>query len=145
MTLTALSPLQELRSWTPTWTNVTMGASVSTGWYVRIGGRWIVFDAELVLGAGFAFTSNPRCNLPVLAAAAPPTTQFHGRAIKSGGAQHPLFFDQNADTSTAPYPLASVTSSTFATWAYLTSSLPFSWAANDRLLVHGRYLAAGAV
>jgi len=144
MSRTALDPVQGLVTWTPTWANVTMGSSTSTGWYVRLAQRWIVFEAVLTTASGFAFTGNPRCNLPVPAhggwVIGP---QFNGKAYSSGGTKCPLFFDQNGDANNAPYPVAMNQTGTYSVWAYVSSTVPFNWGTSgDQLIVHGRYPAA---
>jgi hypothetical protein len=55
-------------SFTPTWTNLTLGAGVGTYSYCKIG-RLVVASYEFVLGAGSAVGTGPYATLPVPAAA----------------------------------------------------------------------------
>jgi hypothetical protein len=112
-------------SFTPTWTNLTVGAGVGTYSYCKVG-RLVVASYEFVLGAGSAVGTGPYVTLPVPASSnqliaavseyrdSAPAGVYWGVALQSGSVM--LMCRMSAEARTA-----------------VTASSPFTWATGDSL------------
>lgn len=128
------SSLQTSTSYTPTWTNGSIGNGTLTGRYVR-SGRWVRFEIHMVAGSTTTFGGGSEWtfSLPVTA------VDVNGAV----GSVHVI------DTGTAYYVGAAflVTTTTIkmavngATSAF-TSTSPHGWANTDVLRISGFYHAA---
>lgn len=140
--LNAVDPLQGLSDYTPVWQGITMGASTSTGWYVRLAQNWIVFEATLTLGSGFSWTGAPQVSLPVPAANPILPQPFQFRVVMSVASltymgAGVLVSPNNTDS---PYLGVYRVNATYADIIYPTNAIPGAWAAGDKFYVHGRYV-----
>lgn len=141
--LSAVPILSKTLPYVPSWTNFTIGASTFGGQYTRLG-RWIEFEANLILGTGFSITNSPICSLPVTALFAPIESAFEAMFIDvgsnnyEGGCFEPT-------TTTAGRTMAFSSNSTYSNAATVQAGVPFTWVAGDIIQVIGHYLAAEAI
>jgi hypothetical protein len=129
-------------SFTPSWTNVTLGTSATNvGHYAEIG-RVVVCRVSLTLGTGASVGGNVRLDWPV-APVSMTSLQPLGNAI---------YFDTSASAynhGTMHYINATLAGcynvradSTFATATNLSASAPFTWGEGDRIMAQFTYEAA---
>lgn len=120
-------------SWTPSWTNITVGNGTSAGQYTR-SGDLVHVTAILTLGTTSSITGNAGLgSLPVTGST---TTDFVGPAV---------YRDTSATNSyMGALVQNSSTSGTFHTHGggALTSTVPFTWANTDVIRVEITYTAA---
>ena len=126
-------------AFTPTTTAITLGTGGSvTGYYMRHG-KTVFFRTFVILGTGGTVGSNPKIGLPSTTKNttynSPP---FNGWFVKSGVAfYHTLPY---ADTNTSVINFTSLlTSGAYGTYGNVTATIPFTWAANDQIMVQGFY------
>jgi len=141
--LVAKPILSKTTIWNPTWTNITMGSSVSWGQYTRLG-RWIEFTALLNLAAGFSMASQPGLTLPFEAAFVPSAASFEATAVDQGTMVYELGFT-NPSTTSAGRLVCWTANATNAVEAAVSNTVPFSWGNTDAVQVIGHYLAKDAV
>lgn len=124
-------------SFTPSWTNLTVGSGTNSGKYCQIG-KLVFVEVQFAYGAGSAVNNYAKFALPV--------SQF-GDFVNSFDV---LFLDNG----TAWYKGGCIVSSSSAEIYCLASdganvslrapdsSTPFTWAAGDSIVVNGFYEAA---
>lgn len=128
-------------TWTPSYTNLTIGDGTVSARYFRLG-KWICAEWSFTLGSTSAVGSGPTVSLPVTAISYPT-----GAHIGSGNA-----YD---NTGPAAYPMATYFNSTttvllrvhdvtgtYAVDTNVTATVPFTWATNDVLYFKVIYEAA---
>jgi hypothetical protein len=126
------------QSFTPTWASgLTTTSGTNVGTYKRSDG-WIDVQAQFTFGASSAVTGNVVFQYPIAAFATPTTPQFQA-----------AFFDTSASTtfsacattpSTTQVSLCAVgAGATYASIAFLTSTIPFAWGTGDTITVAARY------
>lgn len=116
------------QSFTPTWTNVTVGDGTRVGYFHRSDG-YVDFWAQFLLGSTSAMGTGPVLTLPFSPKNGELT--FTGSASQVGVARIPLLSEF-------------VTGTTFQlrvanTNAQITASVPFTWANTHAIFAHGRY------
>jgi len=143
---TAWVQTENLGAWTtytPTLTNIAVGTggqAKNEGRYIRLGSL-VMFEIQIALGTSGGSVSG------VIGATLPPITQqaaghhsFSARMRDAGTA----IFDTLTDNSTIGrvevYALSA--SGTYASGATTSSTVPFTWAANDEVFIWGFYEAA---
>lgn len=135
-----LNAIGAYTSYTPTWTNLSVGAGTNTGHYVQIG-EFVHWTAEAVLGSGFSVTGIVNIDFPV------PAADYYQAAT---GGQVWLEDANGTDYYGALSRLNSTTSrvavynaaSTYLTFTFMNTTVPFSWASGDRCVINGVYRAA---
>jgi hypothetical protein len=132
-------------SWTPTWANITLGNAVQTSAYQRIG-RFIYFRAALEFGSTTSVTGSPTITYPVTPINYRTTTTSNVVTIgtvnyrDATGSQHT---GSAAFNSTTVMGLTTIrVSGADATYAAVSSTVPFTWAQNDGIYIQGFYEAA---
>lgn len=132
-------------SWTPTWTNLSVGNGTVVAKYVRVG-KWIICRLSLVFGSTTSISGDVEFTLPVTRAAiaGTPSVTFLG----SGG-----LYDSSASALWAG-AVAAVSntgranirphdsSGTHLKIALLSSTIPFTWAVGDEIAIQFLYEAA---
>lgn len=118
-------------TFSPTITNMTVGASTATG-RVKVIGKTVFFNATITLGAGFSFTggsTSPGINLPF--------TNFVSKATLDV-----LLTDVSAGAA-GNYPGVGIYTTTRADAQYgssvITNTAPFTWAVGDTITISGIY------
>lgn len=132
-------PLGQWTSWSPTLTNITVGAGSSTFRYHKVG-RKVDYKFRIVFGAGMAISDPPRISLPFTPAADyvaeypishyinlldTGTRAFVGTAQIYNGTDLFLRF---IDASGAA-----------AAWTNVGTTVPFTWVSGDVIMGHGTY------
>lgn len=127
------------QSWTPTFTNTTLGNGTVAGGYKRSDG-WIDVTAQFTFGSTSAVTGNVSVSLPIALS----TTSGANDATFSC-----TMFDSSAGayylgrcpilTTTSLGVRAVLASGTYASFADTSSTVPFTWATSDTMQIAGRY------
>lgn len=127
------------QTWTPTWTNLTVGSGTVTARSVQIG-KTVFAYVRFVFGAGSAVGTNPTFSLPV---AAPATTAtIVGQCyVEDAGLNSYVGQTILASTTTA-LPQIVGTGGTYGQPATITATAPFTWAAGDYFVTQLIYEAA---
>ena len=134
------------QTWTPTWTNVTVGNGTLSASYRQIG-KAVVFRLTLQLGSTSSVGTAPTFTLPVTAinsyfAGAVPEGGLigTGKLLDSGTANFHGFV--KLESTTTGKIQAGGVSATYLTNADLQSNIPFVWGTGDALFAQGIYEAA---
>ncbi len=135
------TPLGQWASWTPTFTNLTIGAGSSHFRYHKVG-RMVNFKFRVDLGAGLALADPPRFTLP-FAPAADYVIEYPisgyvtyldvGVRAYVGGVQ--IF------NTTDVFLRWMASDLTPAAWSNVSATSPFTWVAGDKIMGHGIYEA----
>ena len=131
-------------SWTPTWTNITVGNGSVTARYIRLGDK-VAFRIYLSFGSTTSISGDVTFSLPDDAHSNYSTQRFGavgnatlhdaGTSVYTGV----LYIDLS--TSVA-HILAQDGSATYLFRSTLSSTVPFTWTTSDTIDVHGFYEAA---
>lgn len=132
------------QSWTPTWTNLTVGNGTVTAHYAQIG-KTVYFHVRLLFGSTSVMSTGPKFSLPVTASSnyiftTPFNKIFHVYIEDNGTASYfgPALFDTSTTMTLQVFNAAG----TYLTNATITSTAPMTWTTNDSLDVQGFYEAA---
>lgn len=121
-------------AYTPTWTNLTIGAGTQVARWVQIGDV-VHFTVDLIFAADTSISGNPRVSLPVAAFAGrrvvPAIYNDSGTRIFHG---HAWIGVTDANTANLYH--------TEATNGTVDGTNPFTWTTNDRINISGTYEAA---
>lgn len=134
-------------TWTPTWTNLTVGNGTLTARYIQIG-KTVRFSLKLVFGSTTAVTgADPTFSLPVTSIASYVPAGFMpiglagfndssaGGAITNGAVTW--------QTTTTASIVAFVSSGTYVTESGIAAAVPYAaWATGDSIFLSGSYEAA---
>lgn len=129
-------------SYSPTWTasssNPAIGNGTLTGGYTRVG-KFISFRIAITMGSTTTFGSGQwRLTLPVAA-----RNELWGFFVtardNSGPARYAVYASWSSSGYIELYAPATTAGNADRT---LTSGVPFTWATDDNLFVHGEYEAA---
>ncbi len=128
-------------TFTPSWTNVTVGSSTNVGQYTRMG-RWIEFVAQITSAASFAITGQVALALPVTAAVAPSPANVEVWLLDAGTGFYRGVANGTSTTAVSDLIIWNA-SGTYAEWGLISATVPFTWGTGgDIIQVTGRYLAA---
>lgn len=124
------------QTWTPTWTNFTLGNSVVDAKYIQIG-KVVHFRLSLIIGSTSTFGVSPKFSLPVTSAAyAFDSIIGNTTLVDTGTGVVQGFVDWQSTTTAMPVAIATTY------FGGLSSSAPFNWASNDKILCTATYEAA---
>lgn len=135
------------QSWTPTWTNLTIGNAIQMARYTQIG-KTVIGNIRLQVGTTTSVSSNPIFSLPV-------TSFNYGSGFSSTAFTHPIGhitmhdFGSNLfygtvlfdTTITAGFYIWNANSTYVATTG-VTSTTPFTWGSTDSFNLYFQYEAA---
>jgi hypothetical protein len=122
-------------SYTPTWTNLTVGNATQEFYYMQIG-KLVVLRGRITLGSTSSVGTNPRFTTP--------TTHFASSWV-DGDAK---LVDASGSTYLAAIDFFSSTTMRVGSWsvsganvirAQITSTAPFTWASTDAIEVVAFY------
>lgn len=122
-------------SWTPTWTNQTLGASTVVAKYQRVG-KLIVARLNIILGAGFNVTGSIIFSLPVNRAAFAGTSGLtpigHCRLFDTSA---PATLEGVVISTAVGTALVAVhdSSGTYLVATGTGATVPFTWATGDEV------------
>lgn len=135
------SMLAAFTSYTPTWTNVTLGSSTQASSYVQIG-KIVTVKIAFTFGAGTAITGAVSFTLPVTAKSTHVLYQSLGtiNANDSDTTLYPMIVSY-ASTTTASLGVQGA-AGTYVNIANTSSTVPFTWATGDKITGMFTYEAA---
>ena len=130
------------KTWTPTYTDITVGNGTVVARYVQVG-NLVVARFELVFGSTSSIDSNgSRISMPVTAATGADTEQVYGPAVmREIGGSFNAGHVRAWDTSEFNVVVFGA-SATYATWVAISSIVPFTWGTGDVLGFTATYEAA---
>ncbi len=123
-------------SWTPTWTNLSVGNGTVSALYYRAG-RLIVWKLKLTFGSTTSVSGAIRFSLPVAASTGVEFDNTFGTFVDANGSRHfsiaqsisTTVLQANMVNSVGGYVVQVVTSSTE----------PFTWTTSDQIFYSGSY------
>ena len=129
------------QSWTPTWTNLTIGNATVLAKYIQIG-KTVFFRVQVTLGSSSVMGTAPDFTLPVTASAYNVRTKVCDVHIEDNGASN--YRAQGTLLTTTTIGLVIVTAATYISpfGQNITSTNPFPWTTGDYFLMQGFYEAA---
>lgn len=126
-------------TWSPTYTNFTLGNGTSSAKYARVG-RIIHFRLKVTLGSTSSVTGGIRISLPVEAAA---SDQLNGFYVLMSDATGSRILGGTTELSTTGVELNAFDSSgTYVAAVVTSATVPFTWTTSDYFLVVGTYESA---
>lgn len=120
-------------SFTPTWTNLTVGNGTSTGKYKKIG-KIVWFKIDLVWGSTTSISSSVSASFPVTAQTGGSYTVAHGESIDASTGDSFSLMGRLASGSA----FAVLTDNGTKNVA-VTATVPFTWTTSDELHITGFY------
>jgi hypothetical protein len=130
-------------TFTPTWTNLTIGNATQTAKYRQIG-KIVFFEVRIVFGTTTSITGRISLNWPIAPkdnASAQMANVNIELADVTDGPFPGLKFSATADTTKFEL-LAINAAGTYAKYAVLSSTVPFTWTTSDEINLAGFYEAA---
>lgn len=124
-------------SYTPTWTNLTVGNGTNVGAFVRVG-KLVAFRAQITFGSTTSVTGGLSVSFPVTAKAANGGT-FSSTFISAGNTYAPAIIYGDTGGLGLFAPSAS---GAYVVAVNTSSSIPFSWKSTDIIFAGGVYEAA---
>jgi hypothetical protein len=126
------------KSWTPAWTNLTVGNSTTNeGYYTQIG-KTVLFYVRFVFGSTSAVTGSVSLTLPITKASTLNNATPIGM-VRANDVGTAIYIGQITAAGTVTFQNASAT---YATEAFTSSTVPFTWTTNDVIYLSGKYEAA---
>ena len=122
-------------SFTPTWTNITVGNGTSDCYYLKIG-RLVFARYKFIMGSTSAMGTDPRVDLPVAAAASFLSTSFrapYSLNIEDSGTGTYFGFARHRATSTGIELFVGNAAGTYFGASSITSTVPMTWTTNDSI------------
>lgn len=125
------------QTWTPSWTNLTVGSGTLSASYFKIG-KIVFYQLSFTYGSGSSVGSNPTFTLPSTA-----SSDYMGGPIGSS-----YFEDANGTDYVGLAWIASTTTGSFrvsgAGGSYsdpnpISATAPFTWASGDKIMTEGCY------
>jgi len=130
-------------SYTPSWTNLTVGDGTSTGSYVRIGNT-VFFKVRFVFGSTSSITGGVSVTIPVTNSVSTGVTDPCNikMIIRDASPAQNYFGTGRHDSATTIVLSQDIVSGTNIIAAALTSTSPITFTTNDILLLQGFYEVA---
>lgn len=126
---------QEKTTWTPTWTNVTVGSGTVTANYVRIS-ETVTFNLKFVLGAGSAISGDITFTLPLGSSV---ESEFDAKIVDvSASATYSARGMQSGAGNGCQVRRLDASGTNLAP-AVCSSTTPMTWATGDYFIVTGTY------
>lgn len=130
------------QSWTPTWTNLTVGNGTNTSVYLQVG-KTVFFRLSFVLGSTSSVGTNPIATIPITSKNYDLLFIYaHGNYVdvSAGNDNFPAFATFSSTTEMNLY--AQGVSGSNVRLQGITSTVPFTWATGDKIGLQGFYEAA---
>jgi hypothetical protein len=125
-------------SWTPTWTNLTVGNAAINATYKQIG-KTVIYQVLLNFGSTSSISGNVSFTFPVTSK----TAETHNGNVVFNDVGVNWFIGMLSDTSTTGANVVAVnTGGTYGSQSVLSSTVPFTWTTNDKIKISGTYEAA---
>lgn len=115
-------------SWTPTFTNLTVGNGVLSAKYKKLD-KTVMVNFSLTLGSTSTVGTDPYWNLPFT----PAITYLSpaGYILDSGSATYAIWFNNSGGTTI--YPVVQLNNTTYGSTSGITATIPFTWTTNDKI------------
>lgn len=123
----------EWQTWSPTFTNMTIGNGTVTARYIQIG-KTVIFSINILWGSTTSIAGTPTFTLPVTSRAvvgADTPVLGVGKYLDSGTASYEGTM-MLGSTTTAQLHIASV-GGTYPSFGGITSTAPMTWTTNDEM------------
>lgn len=131
------------QSWTPTWTNLTVGDATQASKYTRVGNT-VIYRVSLIFGSTTSMGTGPYFTLPVTSVSPSGTANVPNigtlRQYESGGTTYSGLVGWRSTTTGLLLTFAVSGSNVIE--STITSSVPFSWGNLDEIYAQGFYEAA---
>ena len=131
-------------SWTPTWTNLTVGNGMVDFKYTRIG-KTIHIRGKFVFGSTSSISGNVAFTAPVnYHSGYNVRTVIGNLSIEDAGTASYFGYvriNDSASSNLLQFGISN-TGSTYASYTAMTSSVPMTWANGDQLMISATYEAA---
>ena len=128
-------------SFSPSITNLTVGAGGTlTGYYMQIG-KLVYFRVYFKYGAGSAVSGTMALTLPVTAASYGSSTSIGSIYVVDASAGA-VFFGRVQSSGTM---FVDNVAGTYATYSYISSTVPMTWATDDYFTIQGSYEALAGI
>ena len=125
-------------SWTPTWTNLTVGNGTVNAKYTQIG-KTVIFNLSLVFGSTTSIASTfPGFSLPINLVK---TSTMANYLYVDNGVQK-YFNSAYLDNATTVYLIAGWAGDNYVRETGVSATAPFTWATGDQVYVSGSYEVA---
>lgn len=115
-------------SYTPTWTNLTVG-NATQDWAYSIVGDTVIVTGGITLGSTSAVGTNPYMTLPVLANTS--NIRFMGQAALGDAATATYLGLPLSTDSVGVYFFVLLTNGTYGSEGVVTATVPFTWGNGD--------------
>lgn len=129
------------QSWTPTWTNLTVGNGTVTATYIQIGAT-VFFNVDVIFGSSSSMGTTPEFTLPVTSVAI--TNSFY-HSLGDGAVSLAYEGDINYLIEALAYSTTQgrlYTSTAAGETTGITSTAPFTWTTGSVITFSGMYQAA---
>ena len=127
------------QTWTPTWTNVTVGNGTNGSKYMRIG-NVIICHLQFVFGSTSSISGIPQVTLPVTAVAYTASSYAGDGLFTDAGTAEFTASAEWVDTTHVRFLTNDV--ATYVNMATVSSTIPFTWTTSDVISATFMYEAA---
>ena len=125
-------------TWTPTWTNLTVGNGTVTARYTQIG-KTVKFDLKVVFGSTTAISGVPIFTLPVTVARNSANVSYHFEDVGTNNFVNPGYL--GIGVTDMPLQYGSTTGDSLIL-LNVSATAPFTWTTNDKIIVSAIYEVA---
>lgn len=128
-------------SYTPTWTNLTVGNGTSSFKYKQIG-KTVYVIGRFQFGSTSSMGSDPQMSLPVTSVSYHSTVPLGTSTLQDSGTNTFAGYVRPNNTTSVIFTYLVVSGSNISASSTPTSTTPFTWTTNDALTVNIVYEAA---
>ena len=129
------------QNWTPTYGGITIGNGTVQAKYQQIG-KLVNFYWKLVFGSTSSIGTDPYVVLPVAHSSLPGQSYFFHQANYLDASSGTFVSGFGVNTGTLTYLYVINTAGTYTAANALSSTVPFTFATSDELIISGSYEAA---
>jgi hypothetical protein len=126
-------------TWSPTYTNLSLGNGAATSDYVQIG-KFVHFFGQIIFGSTTAVTGTIQVSFPVTASASIPATTIGNARLFDGGTVYDSSVILNSTTRFEFQAMQSA--GLYTVQQPVNATTPFTWGNGDLLFYSGYYAAA---
>jgi|688.fasta_scaffold679077_3 hypothetical protein len=125
-------------TFTPTWTNLTVGNATVNATYKQIG-KTIIYQILLTFGSTTSISGSVSVTMPVTAK----TAETHNGNVVYNDNATDWILGYIIDTNTTTFAITAANATvTYIKSTTLSSTVPFTWTTNDKIKISGTYEAA---
>lgn len=128
-------------SWSPTWTNLTVGNGTLSTKYEYIGPKHIAYHIDLTFGSTSSISGSVDFTLPATAADADEAGNGGQCWFEESGGTY--YVGRTYRSTTTKVLLGThLVSGTYPSIQSLSATIPFTWGTSDKLIVNGSFRTA---